>query len=79
MCHFLGQCTPMHSPRLGTLNLVAGNGTSVGTVMTLLCPLMHHATSGGRITCVQEINRTQWSGGIPECKRKTHKRHDTVL
>lgn len=69
----------MPSPRLGKLNVVAGNGTSVGTVMTLVCPLMHRATSGGRITCVQELNSTEWSGGVPQCQCKTHKSHDTVL
>ncbi|MCJ8735190.1 hypothetical protein PDJAM_G00244140 [Pangasius djambal] len=66
--HQPGQCTPMPSPPLGTLKLVAGNGTSVGTVMTLLCPVKHRAVSGGRISCVQETNTTEWTGGTPECK-----------
>ncbi|KAG7332226.1 hypothetical protein KOW79_004060 [Hemibagrus wyckioides] len=70
--HHEGQCTPMPSPQLGTFKLVAGNGTSVGTVITLICPLNHRAISGGRITCVQENNITEWSGGIAVCKSVTH-------
>ncbi|XP_072538311.1 uncharacterized protein susd3 [Salminus brasiliensis] len=64
----VGQCTPMQSPALGTLRLTVGNGTSVGTVMTLECPYKHRAVSGGRVSCVQDSNITQWSGGVPECK-----------
>ncbi|KAK2840867.1 hypothetical protein Q7C36_012446 [Tachysurus vachellii] len=70
--HQEGQCTSIPPPQLGTLKLVAGNGTSVGTVMTLICPLNHRAISGGRITCVQESNITEWSGGIPACRSVTH-------
>ncbi|XP_047656139.1 sushi domain-containing protein 3 isoform X2 [Tachysurus fulvidraco] len=62
----------MPPPQLGKFELVAGNGTSVGTVMTLICPLNHRAISGGRITCVQESNITEWSGGIPACRLVTH-------
>ncbi|XP_026870793.2 uncharacterized protein LOC113580445 isoform X1 [Electrophorus electricus] len=62
------QCTPMQSPPLGTLKLVAGNGTSIGTVMTLQCPYTHRAVSGGRVMCMQDSNRVQWTGGVPECK-----------
>ncbi|XP_062854618.1 sushi domain-containing protein 3 [Trichomycterus rosablanca] len=63
-----GQCTPMPSPALGTLKLMAGNGTAVGTVMILMCPGKHRAIRGGRVICVQDSNSTQWSGGVPECK-----------
>lgn len=78
LCHFLGQCSPLPPLSKGTLTLVAGNGTSVGTVMTLVCPRWHRPISGGLITCVQESNSTQWSGGTPQCKGKTCTNHDTV-
>lgn len=78
MCHCLGQCTPIPPPSLGTLKVVAGNGTSVGTVMTLLCPARYRPISGGRISCVQENNSIYWSGGAPECKCKTYTNHDAV-
>ncbi|XP_076851412.1 uncharacterized protein LOC143502117 isoform X1 [Brachyhypopomus gauderio] len=63
-----GQCTAMLSPPVGTLKLVAGNGTSVGTVMTLQCPYTHRPVNGGRVICMEDNDRTQWSGGVPECK-----------
>ncbi|XP_017577845.1 uncharacterized protein LOC108442355 [Pygocentrus nattereri] len=63
-----GQCAPMQSPVLGTLKLVAGNGTSVGTVMTLQCPYKHRVVGGGRLSCVQDSNTALWSGGVPECR-----------
>ncbi|XP_036434829.1 uncharacterized protein LOC118813546 [Colossoma macropomum] len=63
-----GQCAPMQSPVVGTLKLVVGNGTSVGTVMTLQCPYKHRAVSGGRVSCVQDSNTALWSGGVPECR-----------
>ncbi|KAI4894081.1 hypothetical protein NFI96_032952 [Prochilodus magdalenae] len=62
-----GQCAPMQSPPLGTLKLVAGNGTSIGTVMTLQCPYKYRAVSGGRVSCVQDSDVALWSGGQPQC------------
>ncbi|KAI5621929.1 sushi domain-containing protein 3 [Silurus asotus] len=67
-----GHCHPMKPPSIGTLTLAAGNGTNVGTVMTLWCPLLHRASSGGLIKCEQDSNGTHWTGGIPECKKIEH-------
>lgn len=77
VCNFLGQCAPMPPPPQGSFTLVAGNGTSVGTVMTLVCSHRHRPISGGLISCVQESNGTQWRGGNPECKRETCTNHKT--
>ncbi|XP_026126510.1 sushi domain-containing protein 3 [Carassius auratus] len=63
-----GQCAPLLSPAVGTLKLVSGDGTSVGSVMSLQCPSRHRAVSGGQMSCVWSINQTHWSGGTPECK-----------
>uniref|UniRef100_A0A8C1UFM3 Sushi domain-containing protein n=1 Tax=Cyprinus carpio TaxID=7962 RepID=A0A8C1UFM3_CYPCA len=63
-----GQCAPLLSPAVGTLKLVSGDGTSVGSVMSLQCPSRHRAVSGSQVTCVWSSNKTHWSGGTPECK-----------
>ncbi|XP_073675685.1 sushi domain-containing protein 3 [Garra rufa] len=63
-----GQCVPLLSPVVGTLKLVSGDGTSVGTVMSLQCPSRHRAVSGSQMSCVSSSNKTHWSGGTPECK-----------
>ncbi|TSL97259.1 Sushi domain-containing protein 3 [Bagarius yarrelli] len=69
--HPEGQCTPMSAPGQARFKIEAGNGTSVGTVMILVCPLNQRAINGGRISCEQESNITEWVGGIPECKSFT--------
>ncbi|XP_051950649.1 uncharacterized protein LOC127621181 [Xyrauchen texanus] len=63
-----GQCAALLSPVIGSLKLVSGDGTSVGTVMTLQCPSRHRAVSGSHISCVWSSNSTHWTGGTPECK-----------
>lgn len=62
----------MPTPPLGTFKIEAGNGTNVGTVMTLQCPFLYRAVSGGLISCEQGNSGAQWTGSIPDCKRKTH-------
>ncbi|KAJ8394786.1 hypothetical protein AAFF_G00041410 [Aldrovandia affinis] len=64
-----GQCTPMPLPALGTLKLIQGNGTSVGTVISLQCPSKHRLVGEGMVSCVwNSSSATQWSGGTPWCK-----------
>ncbi|XP_016394570.1 sushi domain-containing protein 3, partial [Sinocyclocheilus rhinocerous] len=63
-----GQCAPLLSPAVGTLKLVSGDGTSMGSVMSLQCPSRHRAVSGSQMSCVWSSNKTYWSGGTPECK-----------
>lgn len=63
-----GQCGPLLSPVIGTLKLVSGDGSSVGTVMSLQCPSRHRPVSGARMSCVWSSNDTHWSGGTPECR-----------
>ncbi|XP_053480594.1 sushi domain-containing protein 3 [Ictalurus furcatus] len=63
-----GLCTPMPSPPLGTFKIEAGDGITVGTVMTLQCPFLYRAVSGGLISCEQGNSGAQWIGSIPECK-----------
>uniref|UniRef100_A0A673J6U8 Sushi domain-containing protein n=1 Tax=Sinocyclocheilus rhinocerous TaxID=307959 RepID=A0A673J6U8_9TELE len=63
-----GQCAPLLSPAVGTLKLVSGDGTSMGSVMSLQCPSRHRAVGGSQMSCVWSSNKTHWSGGTPECK-----------
>ncbi|XP_056098569.1 sushi domain-containing protein 3 [Rhinichthys klamathensis goyatoka] len=63
-----GQCSPLPAPAIGTLKLVSGDGTSVGSVMRLQCPNTHTAGSGAQVSCVWSRNDTRWSGGTPQCK-----------
>ncbi|XP_036390075.1 sushi domain-containing protein 3 [Megalops cyprinoides] len=63
-----GQCTPMPLPALGTLKLIQGNGTNVGTVISFQCPSKHRLVGEGVVSCVWNSNSTQWTGGTPWCK-----------
>lgn len=62
-----GQCTPMPLPALGTQRIIQGNGTNVGTVISLQCPARHKLVGGG-LVCVMGTNSTQWTGDTPWCK-----------
>ncbi|KAM6924379.1 sushi domain-containing protein 3 [Xenentodon cancila] len=55
------QCKPIPLPALGTQRIVQGNGTNVGTVISLQCPAKHKLV-GKELTCVMDINSTHWVG-----------------
>ncbi|XP_034028644.1 sushi domain-containing protein 3 [Thalassophryne amazonica] len=55
------QCTPIPLPALGTQMILQGNGTNVGTVISLKCPAKHKLI-GGTLVCVMDINSTKWVG-----------------
>lgn len=62
------QCTPQPLPALGTQRIIQGNGTNVGTVISLQCPAKHKLI-GSQLMCIMDTNSTHWVGG-PYCKRK---------
>ncbi|NXU88413.1 SUSD3 protein, partial [Xiphorhynchus elegans] len=63
-----GQCHHLLPPQLGTLQVLHGNGTDVGTVLLFQCPAEHQLEGAGIITCLWRGNSTQWTAGVPSCK-----------
>lgn len=62
------QCSPLPLPTLGTQKIIQGNGTNVGTVISLQCPAKHKLV-GNELKCVMATNSTHWVGNT-YCKRE---------
>uniref|UniRef100_A0A8C6Q124 Sushi domain containing 3 n=1 Tax=Nothobranchius furzeri TaxID=105023 RepID=A0A8C6Q124_NOTFU len=50
-----------HPPALGTQRIIQGNGTNVGSIVSLQCPARHKLV-GKDLMCVMGSNSTQWVG-----------------
>lgn len=58
----------MQPPPRGTLQVVRGNGTSVGTVIVFHCPSGHQMVGSGLLTCAWKGSIAEWSSVTPVCK-----------
>ncbi|KAL1784997.1 sushi domain-containing protein 3 isoform X1 [Sigmodon hispidus] len=63
-----GTCTLLHPPPRGTLQVVRGDGTSLGTVLMFHCPSGHQMVGSGLLTCTWNGTVADWSSGSPVCK-----------
>ncbi|XP_064931021.1 sushi domain-containing protein 3 isoform X1 [Columba livia] len=64
---YTAQCSHVVPPQLGTLQILHGNGTAVGTVIAFQCSAKHQLEGPGIITCVWNGNDTHWTAGTPSC------------
>ncbi|XP_036134412.1 sushi domain-containing protein 3 isoform X2 [Molossus molossus] len=66
-----GTCAQVQPPQRGTLQVLRGDGTSVGTIIVLHCPSGHQMTGSGLLTCTWKGSIAEWSSGTPVCKSLT--------
>nr|KAF6487753.1 sushi domain containing 3 [Rousettus aegyptiacus] len=64
----LGTCIQVRPPSGGTIQVLRGDGTSVGTVIVFHCPTGHQMVGSGLLTCVWKGSVAEWSSGTPVCK-----------
>ncbi|XP_070104779.1 sushi domain-containing protein 3 isoform X1 [Equus caballus] len=63
-----GTCAQVQPPPRGTLQLLRGDGASVGTVIVFHCPSGHQMVGSGLLTCTWKGSIAEWSSGTPVCK-----------
>ncbi|XP_015399849.1 sushi domain-containing protein 3 isoform X3 [Panthera pardus] len=63
-----GTCTRVQPPPRGTLQVLRGDGTSVGTVLVFHCPSGHQMVGSGLLTCAWKGSIAEWSSVSPVCK-----------
>ncbi|XP_007499736.1 sushi domain-containing protein 3 [Monodelphis domestica] len=63
-----GQCSRASPPQGGTFQVIAGNGTALGTILMFHCPIGHQMLGQGIVTCIWRENGTEWTNGTPTCK-----------
>uniref|UniRef100_A0A8C9Q7P1 Sushi domain-containing protein n=1 Tax=Spermophilus dauricus TaxID=99837 RepID=A0A8C9Q7P1_SPEDA len=64
----LGTCAQLQPPPKGTLQVLRGDGASVGTVLVFHCPSGHQMVGSGLLTCAWKGSIADWSSRTPVCK-----------
>ncbi|XP_016046336.1 sushi domain-containing protein 3 [Erinaceus europaeus] len=63
-----GTCAQMQPPPRGSIQVIRGDGASVGTVIVFHCPAGHQMLGSGLLTCSWKGSTAEWSSGTPTCK-----------
>ncbi|KAF7478271.1 sushi domain-containing protein 3 [Marmota monax] len=63
-----GTCAQLQPPPKGTLQVLRGDGASVGTVLVFHCPSGHQMVGSGLLTCAWKGSIADWSSQTPVCK-----------
>ncbi|XP_075050074.1 sushi domain-containing protein 3-like, partial [Mixophyes fleayi] len=63
-----GQCKKIVPPESGSLHILHGNGSSVGTVIRFQCSSSYQLVGEELTTCVWKGNSSVWTATAPSCK-----------
>lgn len=66
-----GTCPRVQLPQGGALQVLLGDGASLGTVVVVHCPSGHQMVGSGLLTCAWKGSVAEWSSGTPVCTAVT--------
>ncbi|NXB73855.1 SUSD3 protein, partial [Donacobius atricapilla] len=63
-----GQCRRLLPAPPGSLRVLRGSGTDLGTVVAFQCPAEHQLQGAGTASCLWNGSSPQWTAGVPSCQ-----------